>query len=182
MQSLISHLHSLSLVSSPSVFCSLLHIPEHLTNSHISKHVWCVCMRVFIQVYTTDKMGSRCEVVTRMETLSYRSVRWKPLVWVCHVLHYSPIETRKTSRTGLPFVGVYTCMYLRMDIHECICMLVCECGLSKDIWISKVSRGEKRVQDRNSEMDVCTQRLVCIRTRENNILITSSVRHINYTN
>ena len=48
---------------------------------------------------------------------SYGSVGWKPLVWVCHVLYYFPIETRETSRTGLPFVGVYTCMYLRIHIH-----------------------------------------------------------------
>ena len=34
------HLHSLCLLSSPSVFCFLLHIPEHLTSSHICKHVW----------------------------------------------------------------------------------------------------------------------------------------------
>jgi len=67
-----------------------------------------------------------------------------------------PIETRETSRTGLPFVGVYTCMYLRMHIHGCTCMRVCGCGLSKVIWITMVSRGGKRVQDRYSEMDVCT--------------------------
>ena len=28
--------------------------------------------------------------------------------------------------TGLPSVGVYTCMYLRMYIHGCICMRVCK--------------------------------------------------------
>ena len=28
---------------------------------------------------------------------SYGSVGWKPLVWVCHVLYYFPIETRETS-------------------------------------------------------------------------------------
>ena len=27
--------------------------------------------------------------------------------------------------TGLPSVGVYTCMYVHMYIHECICMRVC---------------------------------------------------------
>jgi len=58
-----------------------------------------------------------------------------------------PKETRETSRTGLPFVGVYTCMYLRMHIHGCICMRVCGCGLSKVIWITRVSKAEKRVQD-----------------------------------
>ena len=85
---------------------------------------------------------------------SYGSVGWKPLAWVCHVLYCFPIETRETSRTGLPFVGVYT--YLCIHIHGCICMRVCECGLSKDVWILRVSRVEKRAQDRFSEMDVCT--------------------------
>ena len=64
-------------------------------------------------------MGSRYKVVTRMETLLYGSVGWKPLVWVCH--------ERETGRplTGLPSVGVYICMYLRMYIHVYICMGVC---------------------------------------------------------
>ena len=56
---------------------------------------------------------------------SYGSVGWKPLVWVCHVLYCFPIETSETSRTGLPFVGVYTCMYLRMYIigaFACVCV------------------------------------------------------------
>jgi len=87
---------------------------------------------------------------------SYGSVGWKPLVWVCHVLYCFPIETRETSRTSLPFVGVSTCMYLRMYIHGCICMRVCGCGLSKVIWITTGSRGEKRAQDRYSKMNVCT--------------------------
>jgi len=51
---------------------------------------------------------------------------------------------------------VYTCMYLRIHIHRCICMRVCGCGLSKVVWITRVSGGGKRVQDRYSEMDVCT--------------------------
>ena len=169
MQSLISHLHSLSLVSSPFVFCSLLHIREHLTNSHIWKHVWCVCMRVIIQVCTTGKMGSCCEVGTQMETL-HGSVGQKPLVWVRHVFYCFPVEARETSRTGLPFVRVYTCMYLRMYINRCICMRVCGYGLSEDIWISRVSRVKKRAQDRYSEMDVCTQRLgLCKDSREQSI-------------
>jgi len=55
-----------------------------------------------------------------------------------------------------PICLVYTCMYLRMHIYGCICMRVCGCGLSLVIWITRVSRGGKRVQDRCSEMDVCT--------------------------
>ena len=68
-------------------------------------------------------MGSRCEVVTRMETLSYGSVGWKPLVWVCHVLYYFPIETRETSHRSPICRGVH--MYdVRMYMHGCICMRV----------------------------------------------------------
>ena len=106
-------------------------------------------------MYTAGKMGSRCEVPTRMET-PHGSVGRKHLVWVCHVLYCFPVETRETSRTGLPFVGVYTCMYLNMYIHRCIDVRVCGCGLSEDIWISRVSTVTKRAQDRYSEMDVRT--------------------------
>ena len=57
---------------------------------------------------------------------SYGSVAWKPLVRVCHVLYCFPIETRETSRTGLPFVWVctrvciYACTY--MGAFECVCV------------------------------------------------------------
>jgi len=68
---------------------------------------------------------------------SYGCVGWKPLVWVCHVLYCFPIETRETSRTGLPFVGVYTFMYLRMHIHGCICMRVCSALPEEQDWSSR---------------------------------------------
>jgi len=48
--------------------------------------------------------------------------------------------TRETSRTGLPFVGVCTCMYLRIHIHRCICMRVCGWGLSKYMDIEGLGR------------------------------------------
>ena len=35
-------------------------------------------------------------------------------------------------------------MYLRMYIHRCICMRVCRCGLSEDIWIEGL-KGERKV-------------------------------------
>jgi len=101
-------------------------------------------------------MGSRCEVGTRMET-PHGSIGRKPLVWGCHVFCCFPVEARETSRTGLPFVGVYTYMHLRMYIHGCICMRGCGWGLSEDIWISRASRVKKRAQDRYSEMDVYTE-------------------------
>jgi len=139
-------------------------------------------------VCTAGKMGSRCEVVTRMETphmgLSdgnplYGSVGWKLLVWVCHVLYCLPIETRETSRTGFQFVGVYTCVYLRMHIHGCICMRVCEWGLSK-IYEYRGSQELKK----GPRIDIAKwvpKDWVCVRTRKNNLSTILSMRHINDT-
>ena len=75
-------------------------------------------------------MGSRCEVVTRMETLSYGSVGWKPLVWVCHVLYYFPIETRETSHRSPICRGahVYVSTHLHTWVHLHACVWV---GLGK---------------------------------------------------
>ena len=145
-------------ISSFLSLCLLFPPPYIRTSNQLAYMQACmVCMYACVHIGVHYcKMGSRCKVVTWMETLSYGSVRWKPLVWVCHVLYYFPIETRETSRTGFPFVGVYTCMYLRMRIHGCICMRVCGCGLSKVTWIARNSRGGKRAQDRYSEMDVRT--------------------------
>ena len=112
-----------------------------------------VCMYACVHIgvhYWQDGVSLRGSNTERNPL--YGSVGWKPLVWVCHVLYCFPIETRE----GLLFVGVYTCMYLCIHIHGCICMRVCGCGLSNVIWIMRVSGGEKRVQDRYSEMDVCT--------------------------
>jgi len=127
-------------------------------------------------------MGSRCEVGTRMETPHCGSVGRKPLMWACHVFYCFPVEARETSRTGLPFVRVYTCMYLRMYIYRYICMRMCGCGLGEDIWISRVSRVEKK--KRGSRIDTAKwmylpRDWVCV---WNNLLMTSSARHINDTN
>jgi len=138
--------------------CLLFPHPHTRTSNQIAYMKACmVCMYVCVHIGVhcwqdgVSLRGSNTD-----GTPSYGSVGWKPLVWVCHVIYCFPIETRETSRTGLPFVGVHTCMYLRIHIHGCICMRVCGCGLGKVIWITKVSRGEKRAQDRYSEMDVCT--------------------------
>jgi hypothetical protein len=75
-------------------------------------------------------MGSRCEVVTWMETLSYGSVGWKPLVRVCHVLYYFPIETRETSHRS-PIcrgVHVYVSAHVLKWVHLYACVWV---GLGK---------------------------------------------------
>ena len=69
------------------------------------------------------KMGSRCEVVTRMETLSYGSVGWKPLVWVCHVLFYFPIETRETSHRSPICRGVH--VYVSAHVHTWVHLYAC---------------------------------------------------------
>ena len=113
---------------------------------------------------------------------SYGSVGWKPLVWVCHVLYWFPIDTRETSRTGIPFVGVYTCVYLRIHIHGCISMRVCEWGLSKiyGYWGSQEVKKGYRI-DIVKWMYV-PRDWVCVRTRQNNLLMILSVRHVNDTN
>ena len=51
-----------------------------------------------------------------METPSYGSVGWKPLVWVCHVLYYFPIETRETSHRSPEVKKGY-----RIDIVKWMC-------------------------------------------------------------
>ena len=89
--------------------------------------------------------GSRCEVVTRMETLSYGSVGWKPLVRVCHVLYYFPIETRETSQRSPICRGVH--MYVSTHVHAWVqCMRVCGWD-----WVSCIDneglRGEKKTKN-----------------------------------
>ena len=77
---------------------------------HIGVHYW--------------QEGPRCEVVTRMETPSYGSVGWKPLVWVCHVLYYFPIETRETSHRSPICRGVHMYVYACtcMGAYACVCV------------------------------------------------------------
>jgi len=93
-------------------------------------------------------------------------------------------------------------------------MRVCGCGLSKVIWITRVSRGEKKgnridiakwmyvprdwvrgpklgtysdwgllsVLVINKHLSHLNRDWVCVRTRENNLLMTTSVRRVNDTN
>ena len=80
-------------------------------------------------------MGSRCEVVTRMETLSYGSVGWKPLVWVCHVLYYFPIETRGASQRSPICRGahMYGSTHIRtwVHLHACVRVFIQVCTAGK---------------------------------------------------
>jgi len=59
---------------------------------------------------------------------------------------------------------------------------VCGCGLSEDIWISRVSRVKKGPRIDIAKWMYVPRDWVCARTRENNLLMTSSVRHVNDTN
>ena len=84
-----------------------------------------VCMYACVHIGVhAGKMGSRCEVVTRMEILSYGSVGWKPLVWVCHVLYCFPIETRETSHRSPICRGVHmsvsTHVHTWVHLHACV--------------------------------------------------------------
>ena len=91
---------------------------------------------------------------SRMETLSYGSVGWKPLIWVCHVLYYLPIETRETSQRSPIRRGVhmYGSTHVHTWVHLHACVLV---GLGKLYGLRGSTEVKKRVQDRYSEMDVC---------------------------
>ena len=132
MYVVIDQSSSLSIsIFSPSVFYSILHITEYLTNSHVCKHVWCVYVCVCsYRCAQLARWGARCEVVTRMETLSHGSVGWKPLVWVCHVLCYFPIETRETSHRSPICRGVH--MYVSTHVHTWVHLHACVwVGLSK---------------------------------------------------
>jgi len=111
--------------SFPSLF--LLFPPPYTRTSNQLAHtqVCMVCMYACVHIVVhcwQDEVSLRGSNTDGNP--SYGSVGWKSLVWVCHVLYYFQVETRETSRTGLPFVGVYTCMYLRMH-HMGACACVC---------------------------------------------------------
>ena len=126
-------------------------------------------------------MGSRCEVVTRMETLSCGSVGWKPLVWVCHVLYYFPIETRESSHRSPICRGVH--VYVSSHVHTWVHLHAC-------VWVGlgklHGSQGSTEVR-KGYRIDIAkwmcaTRDWVCVRTWENNLSMTSSVRLVNDTN
>ena len=68
MQSLINHLHSLSLFSSPSLFCFLLHILEYLpTRIYASMYGVYVCVCSY-----------RCTLLARWGLAARQEHGWKP--------------------------------------------------------------------------------------------------------
>ena len=105
--------------------CLLLYPPYTRISNQLAYMQACmVCMYACVHIgCTAGKMGSRCEVVTRMKTLSYGSVGWKPLVWVCHVLYYFPIETRETSHRSPICRGVH--MYVSTHVHAWVHLHAC---------------------------------------------------------
>ena len=163
--------------------CLLFHPPYTRTSNQLAYMqacMVCMCACVHIGVHCWQD-GVSLRGSNTDGNPSYGSVGWKPLVWVCHVSYYFPIETRETSRTGLPSVGVYTCMYLRMYMHGCIYMRVCGWD-----WVSCMDTRAKELK-KGYRIDIakwmCVPRdCVCVRTWENNLLMTSSVRHVNDTN
>ena len=114
-------------------------------------------------MYTGGKMGSRCEVVKRIETPRMGMSDGNP--------PYGSVTCYITSQlrpgrplAGLPSVGVYTCMYLRMYIHGCICMRVCGWD-----WVSYMDyEGLQRLK-KGYRIDIvkwmcATRDWVCVRT------------------
>jgi hypothetical protein len=104
--------------------CLLFYLHIIISNQLAYMQACMVCMYacVHIGVHCWQE-GSRCEVVTRMETPSYGSVGWKPLVWVCHVLYYFTIETRETSQRSPICRGVH--MYVSTHVHTWVHLHAC---------------------------------------------------------
>ena len=148
--------HFLSLFSSPSFFCSLLHIPELLTSSHMQACTVCMYACVHIGVHCWQD-GVSLRGSNTDGNPSYGFVRWKPLVRVCHVLYYFPIETRETSQQVSHLSGcTRVCIYAGA-LYACVWWDWISYMDSKGLkrWKRKEKEKEQRVQDRYSEMDVC---------------------------
>ena len=88
--------------------------------TYIHTEIVRVCVHIGVHYW---QEGGRCEVVTRMETPSYGSVGWKPLVSVCHVLYYFTIETRETSQRSPICRGVH--MYVSTHVHVWVHLHAC---------------------------------------------------------
>ena len=83
--------------------------------------------------------------------------------------------------------GVHVCV--SMHAHACVHLHACVWVWTEEVvWMTRVSRGEKEKQKkRGHRIDIAKwiyvpRDWVCVRTRENNLLMTSSVRHVNDTN
>ena len=111
-------------ISSFLSLCLLFPPPHTKTSNYLQACMVCMYACVHIGVHCwqdgVSLRGSNTDA-----NPSYRSVGWKPLVWVYHVLYCFPNETTEASRTGLLFVGMYTCMYLCMTYMgalACVCV------------------------------------------------------------
>jgi len=125
----ISPFLSLSLLSSPPYIRTpnqLAYIQACIVYVYVCVHIGVHCWQAGVSLQGSNIHGNP----------SHGSI-------AC-VYCFLALRPRESSRTGLPFVGVYTCMYIRMYIHGCICMRVCGYRLSVNKQKSRVSRGEKR--------------------------------------
>ena len=114
-----------------------------------------------------------------METPLYGSVGWKPLVWVCHVLSYFTIETRETSQRFPICRGVH--MYGSTHVHTWVHLHACVwVGLGK-LYGLRGSTEVKKWYRIDIVKWICATDWVCVRTWENNLLMTSSVQLVNDT-
>ena len=122
----------------------------------------CVWACVLIGVHYWHE-GSRCEVVTRMEAPSYGSVRWKPLVWVCHVLYYFTIETRETSQRSPICRGahMYGSTHIRTWVHLHACVGV---GVGKLYGLRGSTEVKKGYRIDIVQWMCATRDWVCVRT------------------
>jgi len=128
-------------------------------------------------------MGSRCEVGTRMETPhmglsdgnpSYGSVT----CYTASQLRPGRLPEQVSHLSGCTHVCIYACTYIGAFV--CVCV-----GVD---WVKIYGyRGSQGWKKKGPRIDIAKwmyapRDCVCAKTRENNLLMTSSVRHINDTN
>jgi len=133
-------------------------------------------------VCTADKMGSRCEVVTRMETPRMGLSDGNPSNGsvTCHIA--SQLRPGRSLEQVSHLSGC-----TRVCIYACICMGTLGCVCVGVDWVSYMdNEGLKRLK-KGHRIDIgkwmyVPRDWVCVRTWVNNLLMTSSVRHVNDTN
>ena len=123
----------------------------------------------------------RCALLARRVSLRGSSTDGNPFVWVCHVLYYFPIETRETFHRSPICRGVH--MYVSTHVHTWVHLHACVwVGLGKLYGLRGSTDVKKGYRIDIVKWMCATRDWVCVRTWENNLLMTSSVRLVNDTN
>jgi len=89
---------------------------QQLTYMHACRCVCVVCVHICVHCWQDGV------------SLQGSNMDGNPLYGSVTCVYYFPApRPKETSWTGLPFAGVYTCVYIRMYMHGCICMHACGC-------------------------------------------------------